>query len=87
MFNLHSSIVPADKLLHFVGGLTIYGSCVLINDLLDLNIDNQQCLIPVITAAFVKEYHDSLGYGTNDVNDFAATIAAPILLYNIEYKF
>jgi hypothetical protein len=87
-YNLNaSSIIAEDKLLHFVGGLTIYSTCLIINDIFEINMDNQKCIIPVITAALAKEYHDSLGYGNNDVYDFVATITAPILLYTIEYKF
>jgi len=88
LFNLNgNTIIGQDKILHFVGGLTIYGSCLILNNAFNIKNSSEKCIIPVISIAFAKEYYDSLGNGHIEFNDYVATISAPILLYTLEYKF
>jgi hypothetical protein len=78
--------LDSDKAKHLAAGTAIYGLCVGIGHVAELEwLDYKTCLIPVGIAAVGKEIYDDNTGGDADWADAGATVALPVAIAGFTY--
>ena len=88
---LQAEYIAQDKTKHAVAGLAVYGSCIILGEILKKQdvttaVNSKTCVLASIGVGVAKEVYDAQGYGTAEIMDGVATFALPMTIsYVIEF--